>query len=93
MKIGYYAIFNYELEDGGDYSIEIYFPDVPDAFTCAKNEEEAFKYAKEVLELVTADILVKDLPKRTELKDMVLQKGEKAFLIEYETSEVSITYF
>lgn len=48
--------------------------------TCARNDEEGIVYAKEVLELVTADILVKDLPKQTELKDIVLKPNEKRFL-------------
>lgn len=93
MKIGYYAIFNYDLEDECDYSIEIYFPDVPDAFTCARNDKEGIVYAKEVLKLATADIQVKDLPKKTELDDIVLKPNEKAIFIEYETSDLSITYY
>ena len=46
LVIKYYAIFEFE-SDG----INVYFPDVPEAFTCAYSVREAILMAKEVLEL------------------------------------------
>lgn len=45
MKPSYYAVFQYD-SDG----ICISFPDVPPALTCADNEPDGMKYAKEALE-------------------------------------------
>lgn len=90
MKIGYYAIFNYDDINECEYGINIYFPDLPAAYTCARNEEEGIKFAKEVLALVTDDMKVGDLPKRTELLQMKLKANEKVFFIEYETSESTV---
>lgn len=90
MKIGYYAIFNYDNVNECEYGISIYFPDLPAAYTCARNDEEGKKFAKEVLELVTDDMMVGDLPKRTELCQIQLKANEKVFFIEYETSESTV---
>lgn len=42
MKIFYYAVFDYTEYDGNQekYGIPITFPDVPEANTCARNDEE-----------------------------------------------------
>lgn len=55
--ISYQAVFK---KDGD--CIEISFPDVPSAFTCAYSENEAKLMAKEVLELVLHKRKVTDLP-------------------------------
>lgn len=47
LVIEYYAVFKFE-SDG----INVYFPDVPGAFTCANSVKEAVLMAKEVLELI-----------------------------------------
>lgn len=55
--ISYQAI----LKKDGD-CIDITFPDVPGAFTCAYSKSEAILMAKEVLELVLHKKKVTDLP-------------------------------
>lgn len=57
MKLTYSAVFGYE-EDG----INITFPDVPRAFTCAFSRRQAKKMAKDVLALVLHKTSVAALP-------------------------------
>lgn len=76
-KYMYPAVFNY-AEDG----INISFPDLPGAFSCAETTEEALKMAKECLELHLFG-MVKDeeeipTPSRVEAKS----KNETVVLIE-----------
>ncbi|MCM1227592.1 MAG: type II toxin-antitoxin system HicB family antitoxin [Clostridium sp.] len=57
MKISYNAIFEY-ADDG----INISFPDIPEAITCAYSKNEAIEMAKESLELVLHKRLLNHLP-------------------------------
>lgn len=57
MKIQYNAIFEYE-QDG----INITFPDIPNAFTCAYSRDEAIEMAKEVLDIVLHGMHYENLP-------------------------------
>lgn len=68
MEICYNAIFEY-AEDG----INIRFPDIPEAFTCAYTKKEAIKMAKEVLELILHKERYDSLPKPTQ-KDKILER-------------------
>ena len=61
MKISYYAVFEY----AGD-GINITFPDIPEALTCAYSRKESIKMAKEVLELSLHKKRYSDLPKPIE---------------------------
>lgn len=61
MKISYYAVFDYE-NDG----INISFPDIPEAFTCAFSTEEAVLMAQEVLELTLHKRNANELPPTTD---------------------------
>lgn len=60
MKISYNAIFEY-ADDG----INITFPDIPEAITCAYSKNEAIKMAKEALELSLHKRLLNHIPKST----------------------------
>lgn len=57
MKISYNAIFEY-ADDG----INITFPDIPEAITCAYSKDESIKMAKEALELTLHKRLIHLLP-------------------------------
>ena len=57
MRIEFCGVFHY-ADDG----IDIDFPDVPCAVTCAYSREEAFKMAEEVLEIVLHGTQYKNLP-------------------------------
>ena len=46
MKYYYYAVF--EKENNGEYNI--YYPDLPGCFSCAKNIDEALNMSKDALE-------------------------------------------
>lgn len=73
------AIFNY-AEDG----ISISYPDLPGCLSCAKNEEQAFKRAKEVLEffLWGMEKDKEEIPEPTKLKDIILGDGDVPVLVE-----------
>lgn len=95
MKIGYYAIFNYEEYDRNEeqYGIGIEFPDIPECISCARTEQEALFMAKEVLEFITANMKVHELPKMSELSDIKLKYNEKAFYISYNTEDIDLSTF
>lgn len=58
MELSYKAIFEY-AEDG----INITFPDIPEAITCAFSKQEGIKMAKEALTLVLHKKSLNDIPK------------------------------
>ncbi len=100
MEISYYAIFNYQDYDENEekYGIAITFPDVPEANSCARNENEAMDMALEVLQLS----LIGDdgrwparekLPKPTSLEKIRLDQCEKAVLIKFDTDRVDLSKF
>lgn len=67
------ALFNYAKE-----GISISYPDLPGCLSCAENEEEAFKRAKEVLGLFLWGMEKDDetIPKPTILKKIKLNEGD-----------------
>lgn len=100
MKISYYAIFDYREYDNNQekYGISITFPDIPEANTCARNDEEGMNMALDVLQLS----LIKDdgswpskkyLPKYTPLEQIKLKQYEKAVLIQFDTQDVDLSKF
>lgn len=95
MKIGYYAVFNYDEYDPTEekWGISILFPDIPECNSCARCEKEGFAMAKDVLQLVTAYLYVHELPKASPLEKIVLSKNEKAFFISYNTEELNMEQF
>jgi uncharacterized protein (DUF934 family) len=92
VKIGYWAVFNYDEKDKIDYGISIYFPDVSEAYTCASDDENGKKMAKEVLELATYDLNAKELPKASDYDTLAknLTENEKLYWIEYDTDEIQV---
>ena len=60
QKITYNATFEY-ADDG----INILFPDIPNAISCAFDRDEAIFMAKDVLELVLHGSKISELPKAT----------------------------
>lgn len=96
MKIGYYAIFNYDEKLKGnpvEYSISISFPDVPLAISCARTYNEGVFMAKEVLEFITAKLHVYELPKMSTLEDITLKTNEEAVYISYNSEDVDLSTF
>lgn len=82
MKKDYYiypAIFEYEKNN-----ISISFPDLPGCISCAKNDEEALYMAKDALGLyiVCVEEDNEELPEPTNLQNILLDKNQKASLIE-----------
>ncbi len=82
MKISYYAIFEYEMD-----GINVYFPDIPEAFTCAYSTEEAILMAKEVLELTLHKKEVNKLPRVTSINLIEKKKNEIIKLISVTMNE------
>ncbi|WP_462351033.1 type II toxin-antitoxin system HicB family antitoxin [Fusobacterium varium] len=74
----YLSIFEY-TENG----IGIYFPDLPGAVSFAENEEEAFKAAKECLELhlYGMEEEKEEIPAPCKIKDIKLEENEVPVLI------------
>ena len=67
-----------------DDGISVNFPDLAGCFTCAENENEVFKMAKEVLGLHLWS-MEKDneiIPAPTTLKDIKLEKNETTMLVD-----------
>ncbi|SHK54354.1 type II toxin-antitoxin system HicB family antitoxin [Paramaledivibacter caminithermalis] len=95
MKIGYYAIFDYNEYDEKEeaYGISISFPDIPECISCARSEEEGLLMAQEALKLNTLTMQVYELPKMTPLKDINLKDNEKAFYISYNTEDIDLSEF
>lgn len=88
MKISYYAIFQYD-HDG----ICISFPDIPPALTCADNESEGVKYAKEALELSLHGMLVEEAPFPSSADQIIIFENQKLFLIAAELEVKNGTLF
>ena len=75
----YIAVVSFD-DDG----ISIDFPDLSGCFTCADNEDEIFKIAKEALGLHLWS-MEKDneiIPEPTGIKDIVLEDNETSVLVE-----------
>lgn len=49
--------------------------------------------AKEVLEFITANMKVHELPKMSELSEIKLKYNEKAFYISYNTEDIDLSTF
>lgn len=77
-KYIYPAVFSYEE------IIDIRFPDFPECITDARNDEEAFVNAKDMLELWLYDMECRGIPfpKRTDLKEIKITSREVVVLIE-----------
>ena len=80
MKKDYYeftAVFQY-AEDG----INISFPDIPEAISCATTTEEAIKNAEEVLGLILYDMECddKEIPIPTPFENIRTNQNEKAVI-------------
>lgn len=75
----YSAIFTYE-DDG----ISIDFPDIPSAISCAKDDIEAVKNAKEVLSLVLASMEddSEDIPDPTPISKLKIENNQAICMIE-----------
>ena len=82
MKLSYYAVFQYD-SDG----ICISFPDVPPALTCADNEPDGMKYAKEVLELALHGLPVDEVPQASSAGQIAVSENQKLFLITAQLEE------
>ena len=69
---------------GEDKGISIEFPDLPGCLSCADNFRQAFKRAKEVLQLHLLGMIQDDeqIPQATEIEDVTLAEGEIVMLIE-----------
>lgn len=100
MRICYYAIFDYSEYDESEekYGISITFPDIPEANTCARNDNEALDMALDVLQLslIRADHSwpsEKSLPKPTPLEQIELGQYERAVLIKFDTQDVDLKKF
>ena len=76
MKISYYAVFQYDID-----GICISFPDVPPALTCADNEADGMRYAKEALELALHGMFVDNIPSQSSADQMAVSENQKLFLI------------
>ncbi len=72
------AIFQYD-KDG----INIRFPDIEEAFSCAETEKEALKNAKEVLELTLYNREKEgiEIPESSQLEDIKCNENEKLVII------------
>lgn len=72
------AIFDYEAD-----GINIYFPDIEEAISCAKNTKEALKNAKEVLELTLYNREEEniEIPVPTPLEEIKCKENEKTVVI------------
>lgn len=79
MKISYYAVFQYD-SDG----ICISFPDVPPALTCADNETDGVRYAREVLELALHGMSIDEIPQPSAANQIAITENQKLFGITVE---------
>lgn len=75
----YPALFSFD-SDG----ISIEYPDLPGCLTCAHTEEEAFKCAKEALELHLYGMEEdgEEPPEPSKVSDLELEKNQAAVLVE-----------
>jgi len=81
MQISYNAIFEY-AEDG----INVSFPDLPSALTCAFSREEAIEMAQDVLTVVLHGVKYSDLPKPTQMNQFETKNEGEVVSIEIEMS-------
>lgn len=95
MIIKYYAVFNYDEYDptGKKYGISISFPDIPEAISSARTDEEAVEMALDVLQLCTIKRPNETLPPATPYRNIPLNVGERAVLITYDTKDVDLKKF
>jgi len=82
MKKDYYlypAIFDY-ADDG----ISISFPDLPGCFSCADNDEEAIRMAKDAMGLHLFEIEKDEdeIPEPTPLNKIILEQNQRVVLVE-----------
>lgn len=70
MKIYYNAIFEYATD-----GINVTFPDVSEAITCAYTKDEAVNMAQSVLDLVLHKRKVSELPKPTEKEKISIESN------------------
>lgn len=77
-KYSFVAIFDY-AEDG----INIVFPDIEEAISCANTTEEALKKAEEVLGLclVSREDDNEEIPVPTDIKDIKLETNQRTVII------------
>ena len=76
MKKDYAFIAILDFAEDG---INIFFPDVPEAISCAKDVQEAMKNAKEVLQLCL-ESRIRDgelIPKPSHFKDINISSNQK----------------
>lgn len=80
MKDNYEFVAKFEYAKDG---INITFPDLPGAISCANTTEEAIKNAEEVLGLVLFDMEEEkgNIPQPTPLEKVICNREEKALLI------------
>ena len=86
-EIIYPAVFEFD-EEG---AINITFPDLPSAISCADNTQDAYRYATEVAELVLEDYiedLFEGAPKPSEIKNINLEENQRTTLIKIDTEKV-----
>ena len=79
MKFSYYAVFQYDID-----GICISFPDLSPALTCADNEEEGMKQAKEALDLTLHGVWADKVPFPSFADQIFLNENQKLFLITVE---------
>jgi len=78
MKKDYAFIAILDFAEDG-ININITFPDIPEAISCAKDVQEADKNAKEVLQLCL-ESRIRDgelIPKPSHFKDIKLESNQK----------------
>lgn len=91
MRIGYYAVFNYDEYDFNNRDkagIAIHFPDFEDAYTCSTTYLEGIKMSVDILALVIIDLFkIKNLPKASSKEEIDLGKNEELVYIEFDTDD------
>ena len=86
-EIIYPAVFEFD-EEG---AINITFPDLPSAISCADNTQDAYRYATEVAEQALEDYieaLFEGAPKPSEIKNINLKENQCIALIKIDTEKV-----
>lgn len=93
LIINYPAIFNYDEYDASHikYGIAISFPDVPSAYSCARDDAEGIKMALDVLQLCLYGVPVEKLPPPTPHEKIKMSKNEKVFVIPYDPNAPEIS--
>ena len=86
-EIIYPAVFEFD-EEG---AINITFPDLPSAISCADNTQDAYRYSTEAAELVLEDYiedLFEGAPKPSEIKNINLEENQCIALIKIDIEKV-----